>query len=85
MEGLSTFIHLDYWREQFPVTTKVRGIADAGFFLDTNSVYGLYFFIILYLLILKNKLYDQVIPLIHLECKEDGMFGILQMALILIA
>jgi len=32
--GLATFLHLDWWREQFPDSTKIVGLQDSGFFLD---------------------------------------------------
>jgi hypothetical protein len=38
--GLSTYLHLDYWRSIIPSAATVKGVADAGWFLDTNSVYG---------------------------------------------
>jgi len=40
--GLSTYIHTDFWRSIIPETAKVRGVGDAGWFLDTNSVSGLF-------------------------------------------
>jgi len=38
--GLSTYLHLDYWRSVIPSSATVKGVADAGWFLDTSSVYG---------------------------------------------
>jgi len=38
--GLATYLHLDYWRSIIPSSTMVRGIADAGWFLDTTSITG---------------------------------------------
>jgi len=37
--GLATFLHLDWWRDQFPSSTKVVGLQDSGFFLDYQA-YG---------------------------------------------
>ncbi len=38
--GLATYLHVDFWRSIIPQSTTVKGIADAGWFLDTLSVYG---------------------------------------------
>lgn len=38
--GEGTYYLLDYIRSIIPTTVDVRGMADAGWFLDTNSVYG---------------------------------------------
>lgn len=39
--GLSTYIHVDYWRSVVQASAKVVGIGDAGWFLNANSIYGM--------------------------------------------
>lgn len=38
--GLSTYLHLDRFRERIPSNIPVRGLADAGYFMDYVSVSG---------------------------------------------
>ena len=42
-KGLATYIHVDYWASVIPANATVRGLADAGWFLDTTSIYGTHF------------------------------------------
>jgi hypothetical protein len=35
--GLATYLHLDWWRNNLPVSIKVVGLPDSGFFLDYES------------------------------------------------
>lgn len=38
--GLATFIHCDSFHDRLPLTTKVKCLADAGFFLDEKDISG---------------------------------------------
>jgi len=38
--GLSTFLHVDEWRAAIPVTARVVGMPDSGFFLDFETEQG---------------------------------------------
>jgi len=38
--GLSTYLHLDRFRQRIPANIPVRGLADAGFFMDYPSISG---------------------------------------------
>jgi len=35
--GLATYLHVDWWRDQLPPSSTVRGLPDSGFFLDYDS------------------------------------------------
>lgn len=37
--GLSTYLHLDYVRKKVPTNIKVKGVPDAGYFLDVPNWY----------------------------------------------
>jgi len=38
--GLSTFLHVDEWRQAIPITARVVGMPDSGFFLDDETAVG---------------------------------------------
>jgi len=35
--GLATFLHVDWWHDNLPKTSTVKGLPDSGFFLDYDS------------------------------------------------
>jgi len=38
--GLATYLHVDWWSENLPGKSVVKGLPDSGFFLDYDSVSG---------------------------------------------
>jgi O-palmitoleoyl-L-serine hydrolase len=36
--GLSTFLHLDWWKSQVGINTKIIGLPDSGFFIDYDKM-----------------------------------------------
>jgi len=38
--GLATFFHLDWWRENLPATSRVKGLPDSGWILEYDAGLG---------------------------------------------
>jgi len=38
--GLAAYLHVDWWAENLPAASKVRGMPDSGFFLDYDSTFA---------------------------------------------